>query len=77
MIDALHLVEKDEVKAFLHECQAVSGGFSKYPDMYPDVLHSYYSICWLSMVKEEGFRSLDCSLGISDRARQNRVESPL
>lgn len=26
-----------------------SGGFSKQPDSPPDVLHTFYSICWLSM----------------------------
>lgn len=26
-----------------------SGGFSKTPEGYPDVLHSFYSICWLSL----------------------------
>lgn len=68
MIGCLDFVDQKQVKDFLLKCQANSGGFSKYPDMYPDVLHSYYSICWLSIVAEEGFESLDCTLGVSNRA---------
>jgi len=36
----------------LEECQlpSHSGGFSKYPGAYPDMLHSFYSICWLTMM---------------------------
>ena len=40
----------------LGHCQAkvkegkCKGGFSKYPGIYPDILHSFYSVCWLSMM---------------------------
>jgi prenyltransferase beta subunit len=38
-------------------------------DHYPDVLHSYYSVCWLAMTGYEGFASIDCALGMTCRAR--------
>jgi prenyltransferase beta subunit len=28
------------------------GGFSKLPEMYPDILHTFYSLAWLSMSEE-------------------------
>jgi geranylgeranyl transferase type-1 subunit beta len=68
MIDAFHFVDDIAIKDFVLKCQSSSGGFSKYPDMYPDVLHSYYSICWLSMIHEDGFLPLECAVGISCRA---------
>lgn len=43
-------------KAFLlTECQGspLMGGFSKLPNTYPDLLHSFYSLIWLSMEQEQ------------------------
>lgn len=39
----------------LNECQSDPriGGFSKHPNSSPDLLHSFYSLCWLSMAREE------------------------
>ena len=43
-------------KSFLLDsCQysmKFGGGFSKFPDAYPDLLHTFYSICWMSMHSE-------------------------
>jgi len=44
------------------------GGFAKSPDAYPDVLHTYYSLCGLSLIGEIGLLELHCGLGISQRA---------
>lgn len=50
----------------LNDCQFSYGGFCKVPDAYPDVLHTFYSICWLSLSKEfESFKDLDVKYGIS------------
>ena len=43
-------------KAFLlTECQGspLMGGFSKLPNSHPDLLHSFYSLIWLSMEQEQ------------------------
>jgi geranylgeranyl transferase type-1 subunit beta len=55
----------------LNDCQQsqYSGGFSKYPDLYADVLHTFYSLSWLSMAGLEGLRAMDVRLGIcADRS---------
>ena len=42
----------DSTLAFLlNQCQCKSGGFAKHPDAHPDILHSFYSLCFLSMTK--------------------------
>jgi prenyltransferase beta subunit len=37
------------------------GGFSKLPNSYPDLLHSFYSLIWLSMEQEQALLSGDSS----------------
>lgn len=51
----LHLfIDFNSTKSFLlNECQrhaVYGGGFSKTPDSPPDILHTFYSICWLSLL---------------------------
>jgi prenyltransferase beta subunit len=33
------------------------GGFSKVPSAPPDILHSFYSICWLSLYYHENIEN--------------------
>ncbi len=40
--------------------------FSKTPGMPPDILHTFYSTCWLSMIRSEGLRKIDVRLGICE-----------
>ncbi len=40
LLGAYQLVEYPQVRAFTLSCQA-TGGFSKWPNHYPDVLHTY------------------------------------
>lgn len=36
----------------LQQCQhRLLGGFAKFPGAPPDILHTYYSLCWLSMAE--------------------------
>lgn len=54
----------------LDECQnARYGGFAKFADGFPDILHSYYSLCWLSMAGDLPI-ALHVPLGISHRKLQ-------
>lgn len=48
----------------------VPGGFAKRPDMPPDLLHSFYSVCWLSLCEEPGIGEMDVALGITTRTAQ-------
>lgn len=57
MLGAFEETDLPSTAAFvLGHCQAkvkegkCKGGFSKYPGIYPDILHSFYSVCWLSMM---------------------------
>ena len=43
-------------KFLLQKCQQHApyrGGFSKVPNSPPDILHSFYSLCWLSLLTSE------------------------
>ncbi|DAZ93736.1 TPA: hypothetical protein N0F65_007362, partial [Lagenidium giganteum] len=42
-------VDVPSCREFILSCQHPFGGFCKYPDTVPDVMHSYYSLSWLSI----------------------------
>lgn len=76
---ALHIlghfdqVEHTQLRHFLLACQAPIGGFGKYPETHPDVLHTYFSLCGLSFLHEPGLQPLHCALGLTMRAAR-RIE---
>ena len=43
-----------------------TGGFSKTPEAPPDILHSFYSLCYRSLAKRHGLRPMHVPLGIAD-----------
>lgn len=57
-------------RSFSLSCQSKIGGFSKTPGVNPDVLHTYYSLCGLSLQGEEGIQQLYTPLAISKRAAE-------
>lgn len=66
------LLDDGSLRNFILTCQAPChlGGFSKVAGSYPDVLHSYYSLAWLSLSGQiSGLHPLNATLGI----RQDRV----
>lgn len=63
------LLDVDSALAFLLECEKIhTGGFSKVPGNYPDILHSYMSVSGLSILGVEGVAPLVGVLGITQRA---------
>jgi len=50
MLGVFHDSDGSSTRDFvMNECQNEKyGGFSKLPDSYPDLMHSFYSLCWLS-----------------------------
>mmetsp|Transcript_11716 Transcript_11716/g.17751 ORF Transcript_11716/g.17751 Transcript_11716/m.17751 type:complete len:361 (-) Transcript_11716:82-1164(-) len=51
------------------KCHSVAtGGFGKTPAAPPDILHSFYSLAWLSLAEEPGTHMIDTSIGL----RQDR-----
>jgi geranylgeranyl transferase type-1 subunit beta len=63
------LLESTGVQEFILNCQhPVFGGFGKLVDAPPDVLHTFYSLCYLSMTKPKlGLCEIDVELGVSKR----------
>jgi len=55
------------IKGHSYSCQQKCGGFSKWPETYPDILHSYFSLCGLALGGEEGLAKLDCAIGCTER----------
>ncbi|XP_055297710.1 geranylgeranyl transferase type-1 subunit beta isoform X1 [Sitodiplosis mosellana] len=56
-------------REYLLETQdVITGGFSKWPGSSPDPFHTYFSLCGLSFIKEEGLEAVMPSLNISQRA---------
>lgn len=88
MLDILEETDLRLGREFLcEECQhAQLGGFGKFPGDYPDLVHSYYSLSYLSLTKTEfavintekqgkdeifQLKPLDCKLSICrDRVRR-------
>ena len=68
-LDLLNCIDQTDIEStkrfVINECHnEINGGFSKHPDMLPDILHTFYSTCWLSIVNLEGIKMLDTKLGI-------------
>eukprot|EP00211_Chloroparvula_japonica_P005719 CAMPEP_0119124058 /NCGR_PEP_ID=MMETSP1310-20130426/3791_1 /TAXON_ID=464262 /ORGANISM="Genus nov. species nov., Strain RCC2339" /LENGTH=359 /DNA_ID=CAMNT_0007113947 /DNA_START=31 /DNA_END=1106 /DNA_ORIENTATION=+ len=68
MLDGFDMVDVDLCRSFTYQCETKMGGFGKYPGSPPDVLHSYYGLCGLSLMKKDGLPSIYVPLGISMRA---------
>lgn len=70
-----NLLDKNALNEYVMECQTDLGGFSKVREdaYYPDLLHSFYSLAWLSISEEEGpekrydLYPIDAMLGMSKR----------
>ena len=76
LLGAESLVDSGSLLRFLKRCEFPHGGFLKTPQtMYPDILHSYYAVCGLSIA---GYldNKLEYELGISKRAICSRVFHP-
>ena len=74
MLDAFDFVDTKACCAFHKTCEFRFGGFCKFPESrYPDPLHTYFSICALSMMKTKGFKALEPMLCISNRASKRGV----
>ncbi|KAG0067403.1 Geranylgeranyl transferase type-1 subunit beta [Linnemannia elongata] len=65
------LVNFESNRGFLMETQHKAfGGFGKWVDTYPDVLHSYMGIASLALMGEPGIRPLEPLLNISKRMQE-------
>jgi len=62
------VVNCSHTRSFTMTCQQKIGGFSKWPDIHPDVLHTYFSICGLAFIGEPGIEKVNPALGFSQKA---------
>eukprot|EP01099_Mayorella_cantabrigiensis_P002803 TRINITY_DN2252_c0_g1_i1.p1 TRINITY_DN2252_c0_g1~~TRINITY_DN2252_c0_g1_i1.p1 ORF type:complete len:329 (+),score=50.34 TRINITY_DN2252_c0_g1_i1:76-987(+) len=75
LLNSYELIDFQLNSAFIMGCQKKIGGFSKSPDIYPDVLHSYYSLVSFSMMGMHNLLPVDCRLGITQRASQSQPKN--
>lgn len=68
LLQRRHLLNEAALTNFVLSCQTDVGGFSKFIDgpFFPDVLHSFYALAWLSISNELPYQ-IDCALGMSSR----------
>jgi geranylgeranyl transferase type-1 subunit beta len=62
------LIEFTNLKGFILSCEQFHGGFSKSEDVYADVLHTYMSLCGLSIIGEPNLKKIHYALGFSQDA---------
>lgn len=67
-LGALHYLDFDACIDFTMCCQSDYGGIAKVPNAYPDLMHSYLSLCGLSLMGFEGLNPIDPTLGVTLRA---------
>ena len=65
--------QSENNRSFSISCQSQSGGFSKVPKNHPDILHSYFSICGLSLMNQDGLKEIYPAWGLSISAK-DRLE---
>ncbi len=54
LLGAYDLIDAKHSRSFTLSCQQKIGGFAKWPDQRPDVLHTYMSWCGLAFSGEPG-----------------------
>ena len=75
LLGAFDLMDHEQLRGFVMQCQTRMGGFSKLIGAFPDVLHAYYSLAYLSLSQgcvetnpEDTLKELNCTLGIGNEA---------
>ncbi|MCO5594892.1 hypothetical protein L7F22_048927 [Adiantum nelumboides] len=76
LLGAGHLCNPDALQNFLSRCADKYGGFSKWPGELPDLLHTYYGLCGLSLLGNSNMKQLCCKLGMSIEAADRLERGP-
>eukprot|EP00300_Choanocystis_sp_HF-7_P039924 c6289_g1_i1.p1 GENE.c6289_g1_i1~~c6289_g1_i1.p1 ORF type:complete len:120 (+),score=25.01 c6289_g1_i1:1-360(+) len=74
LIGCHHLLETTKLRQFLLETQTPYGGFGKYPEALPDILHSFYGLAGWSLLLNQSQQisnPITSALAISERAVQH------
>ncbi|XP_047334490.1 geranylgeranyl transferase type-1 subunit beta-like [Impatiens glandulifera] len=64
MLGSHRFINEKALQQFLLTCQSKYGGFSKFPRNFPDLYHSYYGFCSISMLEEADTNPINVELGI-------------
>ena len=54
LLSSSHLMDGWALREYVLTCQSPYGGFGKVVGAMPDLLHSFYSMAWLTLSKEDG-----------------------
>ncbi|KAK2163207.1 hypothetical protein NP493_1477g00021 [Ridgeia piscesae] len=74
LLDAFNFTNAYHNHSFLMETQhKLMGGFAKWPDCNPDVLHAYFGVCGLSLMGEPGVKVMHAALNVSQSAADHLV----
>lgn len=71
LLGALHLVDAPALRAFTLRCadaRGGGGGFARSPGDPADVLHAYYGVATLALLREAGAGPVDAALGVPTAA---------
>lgn len=68
MLDAVHFVSIEDNAPYYEECIGFTGGFGKYPGVFPDLVHTSLGICSLAIMGNPQLKQVYGPLGISKDA---------
>jgi geranylgeranyl transferase type-1 subunit beta len=64
LLNRQELLDENKLSRYVMTCQTPMGGFGKVVGAFPDVLHSFYSMAWLSLSFHHDLKAFNCTLGI-------------
>jgi geranylgeranyl transferase type-1 subunit beta len=64
LLNCQELLDEDKLWRYVMTCQTPMGDFGKVVGAFPDVLHSFYSMAWLSLSSQNDLKAFNCTLGI-------------
>eukprot|EP00164_Ancoracysta_twista_P001725 GFYU01002261.1.p1 GENE.GFYU01002261.1~~GFYU01002261.1.p1 ORF type:complete len:359 (+),score=48.29 GFYU01002261.1:137-1213(+) len=77
ILDALKYADVAGTEKFAYRCQHKAyGGFGKYPDVMPDILHAFFSVAGLAALNCGGLKPMDFRLAISQEAASRIPDIP-
>jgi prenyltransferase beta subunit len=68
IVGGFDIIDEPFLRSFLLSCQHDIGGCGKYPDVFPDVLHTYFSLCGFAFLGEPDLQKVHCALGLTVRS---------
>jgi len=65
LLDSIDFLNAEDSNEFYKDCEFEKGGFRKNPLLFPDIVHTYYSLAYLSLTGHPELQPLEPRLGIS------------